>query len=321
MADISDVEIAFAALVANVLYPAGTGGQSGYAKTGSWDMAAAYGAQGGIANSIAGLPVRIYRGWATAQQLDIDSRAGIAHLTVFHGGDMGRIEIGRLNGTETQAGPTPTITATVSGNVVTLGGTVTADNLVGLLVDRQPYVYRVQANDTLSSIGQTLAAMIVGQQIVLENGSQITDDFGSPLILGESVALTIGAGIVTLTIGATLTIIARTASLGLSQRRVRQQTNRLKLTCWAPTPEARDAICGQLDAQLADVRWLQLADQKARLLWNGTYSDDVSSKATLWRRDLYYHATYWTTLTTSVPGMLFDISNVTVNGAESTIFG
>ena len=92
-----------------------------------------------------------------------------------------------------------------------------------------------------------------------------------------------------------------------SIRRARQQTESFKLTCWAPSWQARDAICKFVDQELADLRWLPLPDQAAWMLWTGTRNDDVPSKAALWRRDVTYNVQYYTTVTRFAPPMLFGV--------------
>jgi hypothetical protein len=322
MADISDVEAGMASLVAEVLYPAGTGGSGGYGmgSAGGWDIAAAYGNPTALQVSAAGLPVRIYRGAATAQQLDKDTAAGIAHVTVFQGLGMIRLGAGDLDPDISIPGPAPTIDAAVAGNLVTLTGTATAGNLVGLMVDGLPYVYAVQASDNPASIAAALAGMISAGDITADDGSLLVDDGGNPWTLGDSVAIGSISGGVTMTIGTTAPVIARTGSMGQSIRRTRQQTAVIKLICWAPTPQARDAICSVVDAKLSDLRWMQLADQKAYVKLAGTSSNDLTSKAALWRRDLDYHVTYQTTLITAAPPLLFGQLDLTSAGAAVTIF-
>jgi hypothetical protein len=317
MADSSDVQNALAALIAAVLYPAGTGGVGGWSAAGGYGVGMAYGGAA-LATSAAGLPVRIYRGWPVAQQLDPDLAAGAAHVTVSQPNGMGRLAGGNIGPDLTFPGAPPTITTTVSGNVVTLGGTATPGNLVGLIVDGAALSYQVQPGDALLMVATQLADLIPGSGpgtttgLTLTGGTPLLDSAGYPLTLGDTVTvLPLAGGGVSITIGTTRPITARVASPGLTLRRPRQQTEQVTVTCWAPTPAARDAICKLFDAVLSDIRWLVLADQQARLVWAGTRSDDVSSKAALWRRDVFYRATYWTTRLRITPSMLFGQSVVT----------
>jgi hypothetical protein len=310
MADTSDVQNALVALCAAVLYPAGAAGQGGWDGGAGWGVGAAYGGAA-LGTSQAGLVVRVYRGWPVAQQLDPDLAAGIAHLTIYQPNGMGRVGQGYLERDLSIQGAPPTISATVAGNVVTLAGSPTPGNLVGLIVDDVPLVYQVQPGDTLSAIAATLASLIGGETLGTESGAVLTDDSGNPLTIDDPVTVTPVPGGMTLTIGTTRPIVARVGAQGQTIRRPRQQTERYQVTCWSPTPAARDAICSLLDGALSGISWLQLPDQQGRLLWGGTASDDVPSKSALWRRDLFYHVTYWTSHIQISPTILFGVGNVT----------
>jgi len=131
MADSSDVQNALAALIAAVLYPAGTDGVGGWSEAGGYGVGMAYGGAA-LATSVAGLAVRVYRRRPVAQQLDPDLAAGIADVTVSQPNGMGRLARDNIGPDQTFPGAPPTITATVSDNVVTLCGTATPGSTSGL---------------------------------------------------------------------------------------------------------------------------------------------------------------------------------------------
>ncbi len=313
MADSSDVQIALAELIAGVLYPAGTVGMGGYgmADAGGWSVAAAYGNPTALQVSAAGVKVRIYRGWPVAQQLDPDLAAGIAHVTVFQQNAMGRLAGGSLDSVRTFQGPAPTITATASGNAVTLSGTPTAGNLIGMKIDGVPVVYEVQPGDTLLSIASAIATLVSNPIIFDDSGNPLLADDGDPFEVGEVASIAPVSGGVAITFSTSAPVVVRVGSPGYTLLRPRQQTEQHTITCWAPSPTARDAICKYLDAVMSNTRWLPLSDQQARLVWAGTMTNDVTSKAALWRRDLSYRVTYWTTLLQIDPTMLFGVTDLT----------
>ena len=318
MADESDVEIALARLIAALLYPGGLSGVGGYdtAPANAWSLAGAYGSVP-PGNSAAGLPVRIYRGWPAAQQLDPDLAAGIAHVTIFKGSGMGRLAAGTIDGDISIAGPPPAISLTVADNTVTLRGSPSPYTLVGLVVEGTGYPYQVQARDTLFTIASALAATIGGAALTTQTGAVIVDLAGNPITIGEFAAVTQNPdGSVTLTIATSAPIVARAATFGTSTRRSRQQTVSFKVTAWAPNPAARDNLCRFVDAALAEKRWLMLADQAAWMLWAGSIINDAPSKAALWRRDMTYNVTYYTTTVRTVPPMLFGVRVQLVAGAQ-----
>src|SRR4051812_10395762 len=123
MADVSDCEIALRDAVSVAVYPNGTG------------QASAIGA-----------PVRVYRGWPNAEALDRDLRNHVCNISVFP-------EAGGRNttryGTEWQGltiAPV-TLTATVSGATVTMGGTATIGQIVGIRTLAGAWAYATQAGD------------------------------------------------------------------------------------------------------------------------------------------------------------------------------
>ena len=307
MADTSDVQAALVLLVGGVLYPAGLAGAGGYDQAGGYDVGSlAYGDLAKlVTSSAAGLPVRIYRGWPVAEQLDIDLDNGIAHVTVFEQSGMTRLLGGNLD-PDISIPAVSTLSASVTGNVVTFSGACAAGQLAGVEFGGASWYYPVQATDTPVVVAEALAAVIWGGPWLLESGLAITDGAGNPILLSGGAEVSVGdGGAGVLTIDTTLPVIARTGQAGQSRRRPREQEQGYCITCWAPDPASRDAICSSLDAVLSDTRWLQLPDQAARLLWQHTRSDDVPSKARLWRRDLTYTVRYWTTRTTTAPPMLW----------------
>lgn len=307
MADTSDVQNALAALVAAVLYPAWVSGVGGWdvSASGGWGAGLAYGNPTVQTLSIAGLPVRVYRGWPVAQQLDPDLADGVAHVTILEERGGGRLATGRLHNRRSFRGEAPTIQATVAGAVVTIAGTATAGNLVGVQVDGKRAVYAVQPGDTALSVAQGLAAQFPASGVALEGGGVLTGDDGSPITVSETGIAGGSGSAATITFATTAPIIARVGSMGQSVKYPRHQTQIYRLTCWAPNPMARDAICSAVDAQLSDINWLQLPDQKAWMIWAGTRTDDTTTKAAIWRRDIMFNVTWWTSITQSVAPVLF----------------
>ena len=339
MADKADVEAALALLVGNILYPAGPDGAGGY------DMAAGYGVAGGWGNpaamqtSAAGLPVRVYRGWPVAQQLDPDLAAGVAHVTVFEQPGMSRLGDGSLDADETVAAPSPSLTATVAGAAVIFGGTAAVGQIAGVAADGASYARTVQPGDTPLAVAAAIAAMMGGGVLDTDAGQALTDEAGDTLF-AEAAAAAMPAAALTsaqaaaidavggaaalaaagpagavLLVPTSRPLLARVVAAAVSVRRSRQQAQGFRVTCWAPSSASRDAICALIDATLSDTRWLQLPDQRARLLWRNTVSDDVTTKARLWKRDLMFVVTFWTTVRVIGPTLLF--GDPTLNGTAA----
>ncbi|PKN07935.1 MAG: hypothetical protein CVU73_11080 [Deltaproteobacteria bacterium HGW-Deltaproteobacteria-8] len=253
MADITDVFNALVSKSAQVLYPQGTGSPSSV-----------------------GVPAIVYAGWPTASTLDDDLlklskglAAGKVHVSVF-ASDIERNTTRYLRNWQTAIEAVQTLTAVILGQTITIGGTVATPQNVMAMVNRLPYVYPVQAGNTLSSIATGLAALIPGASSV------------GPVITVPSNAMLTAA---------------RVGAAGTSVMEIRRQERIMMLTVWADSPAHRDAVAQALDIALEDTAFLTMPDQTAaRLLYRASHIIDDKQKARLYRRDLLYSVEYATTL-------------------------
>lgn len=135
MADLSDCQDAMVTLLANTIYPSGTG-----------------------QSSVAGVPVRVYAGWPQAAQLDADLLAGNAHVSVFNreSRNTTRYQLNPLD----LAVTAPALTLTISGRTVTVGGAVAAGVNTAVIVGANAFTYQTVGTDTLSTIATALANSI-----------------------------------------------------------------------------------------------------------------------------------------------------------------
>ncbi len=253
MSDVSDVSNALVALIAQALYPSGT-----------------------ASPSVTGIPTVIYAGWPTASQLNADlagfsnGRGGRLHVTIFPTATEKRDTPYQTQWYDLTV-TAPTITATISGQTVTLAGTISTPQNVALIIDNAAYVYAVQAADTLTTIATALAALVPGAS---NSGAVITIPNGAAIRAARA-----GAG-------------------GTMQRETRRQTRRMQVTVWADTPANRDATAIAMDSALSVVERLTMPDQTlARLLYESGQQIDDQSKANLYRRDMLYSVEYGTTQT------------------------
>jgi len=247
MADVTDVESALVSFIAQVLYPQGTS-----------------------APSSVGVPVMVYAGWPTADTLDKDLRAGKVHVSVFPTNIERNTSRYKMDW-QTVSEPVQTITAALAGQTITIGGTVATPQNVMAMVDRRPYIYAVQAGDTLTSIATGLAALIPG-------------------------ATSLGA-VVTCS-ALSLPTVARVGAAGTSIMVLRNQERVMTLTVWADTPAHRKTVTEAVDVALAGISFLTMSDQtQARLIYRNSHVDDSQQKAKLYRRDLFYNVDYATTIT------------------------
>jgi hypothetical protein len=264
MADISDVLNALASTLATAFYPHGTGQPSA-----------------------TGLPMLVYPGWPAGSQLDTDmaalsaSTGGRIHVSLFPKTEK--------NTTRWMRSPVipsinpATLTATISGRVVTIGGTVSTPQNVAVVANGTPYLHAVQAGDTLGSIAAALGAQIEGATVI-----------GSAITLPDTFT----------------TIEAATGAAGTLSAPMRNTQRVIQMTVWANTPGNRD-ICGKaLDNALAGVDFITLPDgTAARLIYVSSPYDDITQKANVYRRDVLYTADFMTT-------QAFDAAQVVAAGLQ-----
>lgn len=275
MADLSDVEQALVTLIAQTMYPNGT-------------------AQPSVAN----VPCVVYAGWPTASRLDDDLVAGKVHITVFPRPEERNTT---RYSTEWQqlSLNTATITLTISGQTITVGGAMpapfTAHNVMAM-VNGKPYVYAVQAIDTLTSIATALAALINADVTASSAGAVIT--IPAPARISA----------------------ARVGITGTAIREIRRQERTFQITIWADTPAHRDAVSQPIDVALTVAQFLTMPDTTgARLIYKGSPVSDAQEKANLYRRDLLYSVEYATTQTeveTQVTQIVENVSSAVV-GAKA----
>ena len=300
MADIADIERAIVAVAAGGLFPAG--GYLSGALTASAATAVPLPTPSVPSPTSGPVSVRLYRGWPEAAALTADLAASAAHVSVYSDPGMSR-DVSRWPQIPVQiTNNTPTVTAAVSGATVTLGGTVTAGNVVGVQfgAPAAAYAYVLQATDTLTTAAAALAGKIAG---ATSSGAVLTLPSGIDLAAATMVPQS------------TLTI-------------TRQQVQGVRVVTWAPTPQARDAIVAIVDGAFAGLknsagaftRFMAVgANEAARIQYRGTYTNDVPARDRVWRRDLCYQIEYPTTLIEQVPAALFIGGPMQANGAFNQI--
>lgn len=250
MADIEDVQDALVSTIAGIVYPSGTGSPS-----------------------VSGQPTIVYPGWPQSSQLDADmagftnGKGGRIHITVFP-------TTTEKNTTRYFAGyddgvlVAPTITLTVSGQEVTLSGTISTPQNVAMIVNGAPYTYAVQGADTLATVATALAAQISG-----------ASSAGAVITLPSTAIID----------------AARSGGYGAISRMTKTQQRTVQITVWADTPAHRTATASAIDSALSGMDWITFPDgSRGRLVYVSSRIDDMTQKANLYRRDLMYSVEYST---------------------------
>lgn len=244
--------------------------------------------------SVPGPDCRIYRGWPNSAALDADLTAGRINVTIFAVSGHARTTT-RFAQLRSSVPASPTLTVLVSGTSATFGGSAALGQVAGILINGQggqSFVYRTQAGDNPALVAANLAALARAATIVQLSGS-------------------------TLTIPGVSGLVARVVADGTTQREIRRQEQEFRVTCWCPTPTARDAAAICIDLVLAQLTFITLADgSMGRITYTGTTVFDQSQDALLYRRDLIYLVEYPTILSTFQPAMLF--GDLLLNAANFT---
>ncbi len=259
MASLTDVMKQVAAQIAAAVYPNGTGQPS-----------------------VAGFPIRVYPGWPVPEQLEADLGAGIAHISVYpHGKDRSTTRyLGRTWVPLTA--PAHTLTMTVAGSVVTLSGTISAQNIM-INLNGTSYVYAVQQSDTLTSAAAALAYLVPGA--------------------------TSSGPVITLT-GAHA-VLARVGGFGTAYKETKRQEQSVQVIVWANSPAARDAIASPLDSALSDSNDISFIDGSFGVIRsNGSLMTDQLQKADLYRIDLFYMIDYATTQVLNAAEVIAPVLNI-----------
>lgn len=276
MADESQVLDALVGVISGALYPNGTNQPSA-----------------------AGMPCRIYRGWPSAANLDADLAAGTSNISVFARNGVEQVVTRYEREWEVLTPPVHTITLTISGSTLTVGGTVSTPQNLSVRAYGQPMVgYAVQANDTLSTIASALQGLLAAQ----------------------GVSCSVAGPVVTAPGGF---VFARVAGTGTLIRELRRQNKSIQVTLWCSSPANRDAVAKVIDPAMALINFIALPDGSSGLLrYERTTTDDAPEKELLWRRDLFYWVEYPTTQTMTAPeivGLTSNVAGAQVPNAASAV--
>ena len=279
MADLADVANEMVSAITAAIYPNGATNPS--------VMLDAHGAP---------IPAKIGRGWPLKNTLGGiegnggDLGAGVVNVSVIP------ISGGTRNTTRFEkrwrplVAPNPTVTLTVSGNQVTVGGTVINPENLGIVVDNTIYLYAGSPSDTLSSIAASMAALIPG---ATASGPIIT--------LHDNIGLQVATG-----------------GAGTMFREIARQEQLFDVGLWCNSPAQRDACAPFVDVIFKSVEFIPLADgTSGRILFARQTDIDGQMLENLYRRHLVYSVEY-ATIQTSTAYQIVAIAASVAGGALGT---
>lgn len=245
MADISDVIQLLAEKVETVIYP------------------------DGIDNpSIIGQTVPIYKGWPIRNKLDEILKGKGTAISIFPTESIRPSPVQTYRDYKQVQREVPTITATVLGNTVTIGGVVDAGKAIMVHVGNKPYSYLVLITDTLHTVAQNLALLIPNSSVI---GSVITINF--------SVVVT-----------------AKVISQVLCSRELGRQDALFRIIFWCSDPIIRDKIVPPVDIFFRENYQLVLPDGfYCHIFYQKLQYIDALQLQDVIREDLFFKVQYATT--------------------------
>ena len=265
MADISDVEVALVNLISGGLYPNGTSQPSAIALS-----------NGTILNA------RVYAGWPLPGQVDADmangipaGSASIVNVSVFPQSGLEKNTTRFPRDWKAKPATPCSLTATVSANTVTIGGSVTVGHYVTLLAGNNAVSYAAQSGDTLASVASALQSLMNAKVACSVAGPVLT----LPLVMGGRIT-------------------ARCAAPGVSTREIDRTNQRFLITIWAPNNDARVATARIIRPLLGVTDFVTLPDGYAGELHYESSTDiDRTGKQNIVCRDLFWWVEFPTTQT------------------------
>lgn len=223
--------------------------------------------------SVAGINAMVYAGYPTPPQLDADfsptNPSPRAHININFLMDKDSSNI--LNGWQTTNINAPTLTLTVNLQLgtITVGGIVSVPENCAITVNTKIYTYSVQSFDTLFSIAYNIAALIPNAT-VLDNVVTVPNAY---------------------------LLLARIGSTGTAINAVGQQQAVFKITVLAPSNAYRTAFSAAIQGYLdANYRFTLPDTTGANLVYKTSKKFDEYQKTIIYRRDLMYQVTYYTTI-------------------------
>ena len=188
--------------------------------------------------STAGVDTTIISGWPIRNKIDEILIANKALISVFPTNKVKIVtKFERVYQPITQTAPT--LTATVSGSTVTIGGTVTLPQAVTVIYDGVGYSYQVLMGDTVNTIATAVAALIPG-------------------------ASAVGAVVTTVN---PYQLVARIATAATSAYELSRQERVFLIRCWTTDPVVRDNLMNPIDIAFKENYRITLPDGFYGITW------------------------------------------------------
>lgn len=271
MADESDIVNAFKSVLTQVVYPAGVPGNG--------------------VSPLIGSKVSLMGGWPLPGDVDSAMASGLCLVSIFPRAEekvTSRLNQPYLPVSQRAIG----VTATVSGQTVTFGGTPAAGDLIkvsvdagsALLLGASAFGYGVNSGDTPTLVATALAALIHGATSA------------GPVLTVPAIQVLAG-------VSASWNVVRETG----------RQEKLFQITVWAPKYDKRDAIAKALKPLLDLAYRIQLPDGTVTTTrYARSHQADELQKQMIYQRHLFYFAEWATTTAPQVfPVVTAPVVNLT----------
>ena len=220
--------------------------------------------------SIAGIPITINAGWPIRTNLDQQLQMGNGMVSVYPM-KQERVVTKFQRKFYPNTYTAPTITLTVTGQTVTVTGTVTIPQATMILANGLGYAYKILITDTRDTIAANTAALIAGATAT-----------GNVITLPSSY----------------YSIIARVSSNYPASQELARVDRLFMITIWVPDENSRFLLGNAIDIYMKQNYRIPMPDNFfAQVFYHNTDDTDMLDKSLIYRRDLNYTIQYATTVT------------------------
>jgi hypothetical protein len=241
--------------------------------------------------STAGVDTTIISGWPIRNKIDHVLSSGKALVTVFPTNKV-KVVTKFERVFQELSKSIPTITATISGNTVNIGGNISVPQAVMVFVNGTAYSYEVQEADTLDDIANNIS-----------------------LLIPDSSAF----GTVISIVGNVYKLSSTIINNGIAAYELSRQERVFLIRCWTTSPVIRDNIINSIDISFKKNYRITLPDDFYGITWPvespTPYIDDLEKQIMI-IGNLEYKVQYATTYTEQFAVIGDVIQNITLQNTQ-----
>ncbi len=257
-------------------------------------------------------PTRVYKGWPTPEELDVDIEHAISNISVFWPGS-GTVTTTFSTTPVVASEPTISLTANLSSTqlqggtggtaasaTLTLGGTVAAATVTMFILNGTPTSVN---GSTLNPNAAAVSYVPPTGASLSEVAAGIANAINSNSTANAQVMASANGSVVTImalqagTAGNATTVNFQIGGTGNLIQSFRQQRETFQIHIWAPTDDDRKFFANLVDMTFAQAEFLAMATQDAgRILYRTMIQTDAETRHGIFRRVLVYTVDYPSTV-------------------------